>query len=202
MKIELPEHVLDFTSSNMPISQVVLDYLPKDTSYAQRYYASPDGFWATANIILMGADRTSIHRPEFCLVGQGWQVDAYDKTEVRIPIQGSHPYELPVMKWVIGNNYQTADGQQHEVSGVYVFWFVTEGQTTGQFPQMLRSMVLHLLRHGVLQRWAYVSYFTVCAPGQEDVAFERMKKLIANSVREYQLLPTEKRSASGNQVGE
>jgi hypothetical protein len=45
------------------------------------------------------------------------------------------------------------------------------------------------LRTGVLQRWAYLSYFAVCAPGQEDAAFERMKNLIVHSVPEYQLPP-------------
>ena len=44
-----------------------------------------------------------------------------------------------------------------------------------------------LLRHGVLQRWAYVSYFTICYPGQEEATFERMQKLITASVPEFQL---------------
>ena len=60
MKISLPENAAGFASSNVPVSQVVLDYLPKDTSYAQRFYYAQDGLWAQANIILMGADRTSI----------------------------------------------------------------------------------------------------------------------------------------------
>ncbi len=189
MKIELPENVLDFTSSNVPTSQVVLDYLPKDTSYAQRYYTSPDGFRATANIILMGADRTSIHRPEYCLPGQGWQIET--KTEVKIPIKSSRDYELPVMKWVISNTYQTPDGQKHDIKGLYVFWFVADNkQSTGIVPMQL-SMIQNQLLTGVLQRWAYISYFAICAPGQEDAAFERMKNLIANSVPAYQLLPTE-----------
>jgi len=41
----------------------------------------------------------------------------------------------------------------------------------------------------VLQRWAYVTYFAVCAPGQEDAAYERLKKLIQTSVPEFQLTP-------------
>ena len=45
MKIDLPERVLDFTSTNVPEPEVVLGYLPKDTSYAERLYQSPDGFW-------------------------------------------------------------------------------------------------------------------------------------------------------------
>ena len=45
------------------------------------------------------------------------------------------------------------------------------------------------LRHGVLQRWAYVSYFAYCWPGQEDATFARMKQLIAASVPEFQPPP-------------
>jgi hypothetical protein len=46
-----------------------------------------------------------------------------------------------------------------------------------------------------LDRWAYISYFSVCEPGQEDAAFERMKKLIAISVPEFQLVPNSKTAA-------
>jgi hypothetical protein len=49
-----------------------------------------------------------------------------------------------------------------------------------------------LLTTGVLQRWAYISYFAVCEPGQEDAAFERVKKLIVASVPEFQLAPKPK----------
>lgn len=187
MHVELPAQVLNYTSSNMPEAQVVLDYLPKDTSYAQRYYFATNGAWTMANVILMGADRTSIHRPDYCLPGQGWQIR--DKTEVKISIAGAHPYEMPVMKWIVSNTFPAADGRHQNVSGLYVFWFVTENQTTDNFPAMLKSMVFHQLAHGVLQRWAYVSYFTVCLPGEEDATFARMKSLIAASVPEFQLPP-------------
>jgi hypothetical protein len=70
MKIDLPGRVLDFTSTNVPESEVELGYFPKDTSYVRRIYQAPDGFAASATIVLMGADRTSIHRPDYCLPGQ------------------------------------------------------------------------------------------------------------------------------------
>jgi hypothetical protein len=50
-------------------------------------------------------------------------------------------------------------------------------------------MARERLRTGVLQRWAYVSYFAPCAPGQEDATFERMKKLITSTVPGFQLTP-------------
>jgi hypothetical protein len=186
-QIDLPEHVLDFTSTNVPESAVELGYFPKDTSYAHRIYQAPDGFGANVVVILMGTDRSSIHRPDYCLPGQGWAVGS--KTVVNIPIGGEPAYALPVMKWIVRNSYQTPDGQKKEVSGVYVFWFVADHQQTTDSVQRLWWLARDLLRTGVLQRWAYVSYFSMCVPGQEEAAFERIKQLIAASVPEYQFPP-------------
>jgi hypothetical protein len=188
MRIDLPERVPDFTSTNVPEPEVVLGYLPKDSSFVERHYLAPDGFQASATIVLMGADRTSIHRPDYCLPGQGWSVES--KTAVNIPIGGGHPYELPAAKWIIHNSFRTPDGQKHEVSGIYVFWFVADHEQTTDNFQRMWWLARDLLRTGVLQRWAYVSYFSVCAPGREDATFERMNKLIAASVPEYQWPPT------------
>lgn len=187
MHIELPERVLDFTSTNMPEAQVVLDYLPKDTSFASRHYVAADGAWAMANVILMGADRTSIHRPDYCLPGQGWQIG--ERTEEKLAIAGPQPYELPVMKWMVSNSYPAPDGSKQPVSGLYIFWFATKNQTTDNFPAMLKSMLWHQVASGVLQRWAYISFFTVCQPGEEAATFARLKPLIAAAVPEFQLPP-------------
>jgi hypothetical protein len=187
MKIELPERVLDFTSTNMPEPEVVVGYLPKDTSYAGRLYTATNGLQINSTIILMGADRTSIHKPDYCLPGQGWSIN--EKTVVNIPVAGPQNYQLPVTKWIIGNVYQTPDGQKHEVSGLYVFWFVADGEQTADNYQRMWWLGRDLLRTGVLQRWAYVSFFSVCAPGQEEATFEQMKKLIAVTVPEFQFVP-------------
>ena len=112
MDFDLPAQVLDYTSTNEAQDQTVLDTLPKDTSYAQRLYMDTNGFWVNANIILMGMDRTSIHKPDFCLPGQGWNIDK--KETVSIPIQGPHPYHLQVAKWTITNFIQNKDGQKAE----------------------------------------------------------------------------------------
>ena len=188
MKISLPERVLDFTSTNVPEPQIVLGYLPPDTSFAERIYTAPDGFWTQASIVLMGADRTSIHKPDYCLPGQGWNIR--EKSVINIAVAGPQSYQLPVAKWVLSHPFQTPDGQkQQQVGGLYVFWLVADGEETPDNYQRMWWQARDLLRTGVLQRWAYVSYFSICAPGQEDAAFERIKSLIAASVPEYQLPP-------------
>jgi hypothetical protein len=187
MAIELPERVLDFTSSNVPQAKVVLDYLPKDTSYAQRHYTAPDGFSINANMILMGLDRSSIHKPEICLPGQGWRIE--QKSTAVIPIRAVPPYPMTVGKWFVSNTIQMKDGQKAKVSAIYVFWFVADKEQTVSHWERMWWLARDLLRTGVLQRWAYVSYFAVCEPGQEEAAFARVKDLVGASVPEFQLPP-------------
>jgi hypothetical protein len=185
MRIDLPERVLDFTSTNVPEPAVVSGYLPADTSYAERLYAAPDGFGIQSAAILMGADRTSIHRPEFCLPGQGWSID--EKEALDIPIQDKPPYHLQAAAWKLSQDVQTDDGQKVKVGGVYVYWYVANNEETPDHNKMLEWLTLDLLRTGALQRWAYVSYFALCKPGQEDVAIDRIKSFIAASATAFQL---------------
>jgi hypothetical protein len=188
MKIDLPERVLDFTSTNVPEPALVSGYLPADTSYVERSYESSDGsFPINATLILMGADRTSIHNADFCLRGQGLTPD--EKKVVNIPIGGATPYQLPVSEWKVSGVFQQPDGRKIKVGGVYVFWFVADQAQTPDHFEMMKQLALHLLRTGVMQRWAYVSYFSVCEPGQEGAAFARMEKLIAASVPEFEPPP-------------
>jgi hypothetical protein len=185
MNIGLPEHVLDFTSTNVPEPEVAIGYFPKDTSYTERAYFTPDGLRIQSTIVLMGTDRTSIHRPEYCLPGQGWSID--DKKTVKLPITNQPPYTLEIARWSLSTSVQQADGQKMKIAGVYAFWYVANNEETSDHDKMLERMTLDLLRTGALQRWAYCSYFAACLPGQEDAVFEQMKRLITAAVPQFQL---------------
>lgn len=192
VKIDLPETVLDYTSTNLPQEKIVLDYLPKDTSFARRRYFAPDGVPIDANIILMGTDRTSIHKADYCLAGSGFTTER--KETVLIPIGGPAPYELEVAKWTV-NRVVEEDGQKRNEHALYVFWFAADGESTPSYFQYRCQLMWDMLRTATLQRWAYVSFAISCAPGQEQAAFERVAKLIAASVPEFQLPPGRTRNA-------
>jgi hypothetical protein len=187
MNIHLPENVLDFTSTNIPEPDVAISYFPKDTSYAERIYIAPDKFWLQSTAILMGADRTSIHRPEFCMPGQGWSID--EKKTLDIPINEQPPYHLQAAAWKLSQMVQDTDGQSVKIAGVYVYWYVANNEETADHNKMIEWLTLDMLRTGALQRWAYISYFTRCQPGQEDVTIDRMKNFIAAQVPEFQVPP-------------
>jgi hypothetical protein len=188
LQVELPERALEYSSKPVEMDDTTLQWLPQDTSFGQRVYRAPDGFEVSVAVVLMGSDRTSLHKAEFCLEGQGWLIDRGVSHATTVRVDRPLPYELPVMKF-IATRQVAEGGRNFTARGVYVAWFVADGELTAQHWQRMWWMARDLLRTGVLQRWAMISYFTVCEPGQEDVAFERMKKLINASVPEFQLFP-------------
>lgn len=185
LQINLPERVLDFTSTNVPEPAVAIGYFPGDTSYAERFYHEADGLGIQCTAILMGADRSCIHRPEYCMPGQGWSIDKREVAD--LPIQDQPPYTLEVERWNVSTEVQRPDGQKVKVAGIYVFWFVADNEETANHDKMLEWLTLDLFRTGKLQRWAYISYFAQCQPGQEDVAFDHLKRLISAQVPEFEL---------------
>ena len=183
--IALPTLVRGYRARVEPITRIELGVLPPDTTYARRTYATEDrSFQAQASAVLMGTDRTSIHRPEYCLVGQGWNL--LRKRSTTIPITRPNPYHLPVQRFDM--QFQaTVKNQSVLRGGVYVFWFVADGQLTESHVRRQWWMMRELVLHQTLQRWSYISFFSDCAPGGEDATFEKMARLIAATVPEFQL---------------
>jgi hypothetical protein len=190
LEVVLPEQVLDYKSEVVEVDEVTLGTLPKDTSFGQRKYEASDGFPMSLNAVLMGTDRTSLHKPQFCLEGQGWHIDQGASLETSVPVESPLPYALPVVR-LVASKEGTANGQPQVLRGIYVYWFVAEDGLSSSVSGFQRMWMMgsKLLRTGVLQRWAYVSCFSVCAPGQEEVTFQRMKVFIAAAVPEFQLNP-------------
>jgi hypothetical protein len=183
--VHLPVDVPGFTSEKVDITRLEVNWLPKDTLYGRRAYIAPDGTSNTVSVVLMGTDRTSIHKPQFCLDGQGWHIE---KTETAVvPMTRPHAYDLTVMKLTASKRFRTAEGTPQLVKAIYVYWFVADGLLTARHGQRMWWMAQDLIRTGVLERWAYISCFTACWPGQEEKAYDRLKELIVASVPEFQL---------------
>lgn len=186
LNIYLPEFVLDYDSVVIPTDTNVLNGLPQDTSFMQRRYKAPKEIPMLLNVVLMGTDRTSIHKPQFCLTGSGWNIDGAESTLDTVRVETPHPYDLPVMKLSTTREVKI-NGEETKIRGIYVYWFVADHELTADHWTRMRKMATHLLRTGELQRWAYVSCFAVCRPGDEGVTYRQMKNFIASAVPQFQL---------------
>ena len=188
LNVFMPANVLGYTPDPQTIVQPLLDGLPRDTSFGRSIYTAPDKFQLLMNIVLMGTDRTSIHKPEFCLTGYGWNIDSGRSSSDTVRIESPHPYELRVKKLV---SYRDAKAKEDsapvKMCGIYVYWFVADNQLTEDHWTRMGRMSAHLLTTGELQRWAYVSFFAVCRPQDEAKTYERMKQFITAATPQFQL---------------
>jgi hypothetical protein len=178
--VVLPDHLPDLRGFVIPITAVEVTVLPADTTFGRRGYGT-NHFEAQATVVLMGTDRASIHRPQWCLVGGGWDVVSSQMLEV--PMTRPYRYALPVNKLLTSR--KTDRGR---ISGVYVYWYVSKDKITAQQLSRLWSATWAVLTTGIRERWAYISYFAPCLPGQEQATFERLEKMIQDSVPEFQIV--------------
>ena len=191
MDVHLPARVLDYDSVDLaanPETRQMLEVLPPDTSVAMRRYFSLEKDWMVQqSVVLMGTDRSSIHKPQICLPGSGWNIDNAQSSKDTVRVQQPYPYDLPVMKLTCSKEV-AQDGKTVVWRGIYVYWFVADHELTESHAARMWQIAAHLLRTGELTRWAYVSFFCPCHPGEEDATYGRMKEFIAASVPEFQLV--------------
>lgn len=151
VNMDLPDRIGPYVGSDQPVSESELAILPKDTEFAKKLYA--DG----ANdihcqIVLAGAEKRSIHRPEVCLPGQGWTV----KSGQVVPVRLADGRTLDVMQLTIGRPVVLPDGSKRELTSLFFYWFVGKGTTTPHHMVRILKTNMDMLLHNVNHRWAYV----------------------------------------------
>lgn len=159
----LPDSVARFSGTDQKISESERVILPEDTEFAKKHYADDGGNGISCQIVLAGAEKRSIHRPEVCLPAQGWIL----QTGEVIPIELANGAKLDVMKLIISKRISLADGNQRELTSLFVYWFVGKETTTPSHIVRVLRTNLDMLLHNTNHRWAYV---IVSAPVLEGFA--------------------------------
>jgi len=150
--LTLPEKVGAFLGSDQPISEGELALLPKDTGFAKKLYEDGAGDSINAQIVLGGAEKRSIHRPEICLPGQGWNIKGGEV----IPVKLKSGKTLQVMKLTLGRPVEVGSDQRKELQCEFIYWFVGKDTTTPKHWVRVAKTSLDMLLHNRLHRWAYV----------------------------------------------
>jgi hypothetical protein len=178
-RVYFPTVVPGYHAEAGPLDKLEDVYLPKDTSFGRCKYTSSSGdLVATASVVLMGADRTSLHKPEYCLPGQGW--DIRQQKTFLAPLNSPERRELEIRRFDLGFSRVREDGRRETKAGVYLFWFIADGEQTASTGTRTYLMMKDLLLKNVLQRWAYVSFFAECRPGGEEETSRKLTDLIAS----------------------
>ena len=147
-----PDRVLDYTGTDQEPSEGELKLMPPDTQLAKKLYRNPSGEALNAQIVLSGVEHRSIHRPEICLRGQGWNVRSGSVESV--PLKSGR--NLDVMVLDITRPARTADGKVIELPALYAYFFVSKDAETPRHFDRIAITNLDLLFHNKAHRWAYV----------------------------------------------
>lgn len=175
--LDLPAEVAGFVGKDLPVSDSELEILPKDTEFAKKAYSAPDGRSLNCQVVLAGAEKQSIHRPEICLPAQGWTI----KSGGVVPVKLSNGSDLDVMRLVITRPVALPDGRKGNIDSVFMYWFVGKGATTPHHHVRILKTSLDLLLANTNHRWAYViasaPVMAGLAPGGlDEAATEEMLK--------------------------
>ena len=127
--------------------------LPDDTAIMRKRYVAPSGEAVTVAAVIMGADRTSIHRPQMCLEFQGHRI--VREEVLSIPLAEGPP--LKAMHLDLGHALSGSDARERRQGFSYTYWFTGSGKATPYFMRMQIEMAIERIFRNTAHRWAYVS---------------------------------------------
>jgi exosortase len=153
------------------------EILPADTGFSRRNYISltPGAAPVFLSIVLSGRDRTSIHRPELCLVGQGWTIQSVGQHDFGANVAGVGGIPTTLLRTQLIER-----GTQRGRTALVAYFFMSsDGIVASHWERFWRD-VWKRLRHGRADRWAYVLMQTDATDG-EVAALARMQSILAGT---------------------
>jgi hypothetical protein len=132
--------------------------------------------------VLSGRDRTSIHRPELCLVGQGWTINASSSHRFSYPGRPAAGIEATVLRV----RRQRAGARAGlPVPELVVYWFVGSDRTVPSQGARMALDAWNRLVHGRADRWAYVLLQTPADDG-EQAGLARIQSVLDSALPSFQ----------------
>jgi EpsI family protein len=151
--LELPEFMGEWWGHEADIQQKEREVLGHDTEFARKTYSSGRGDSVLASIVLAGQDMmTGIHRPERCLIAQGWEIGNQSKRVIDVPVIG----RLETTRLHNVKHFRDADGRSVPVDSVCYYWFVGHTDRVATHGERVWLDMRDRVLKGYNQRWGMV----------------------------------------------
>jgi len=121
--------------------------LPEDTVIVRKQYHAPNRGRIAVSLVVTGGQRSSIHRPQWCLPGQGLRIAS--QRVVAIPLPGRAP--LRAMRLSLRGRGLRGPAP------IYLYWFVGERHETPHHLARLFWAAWENLVRNVRYQWVYVA---------------------------------------------
>ncbi len=150
--------------------------LPKDTVLLRKMYKSTDDRTLLVAIVLSGRERSSIHRPQVCLKGQGGNIVGSEI--VPAPLEGRDPVNVMVLD--VDWQHDLGGGRTFKNYGYYAYWFVGVDRETPYHLERMIWMAYDRVFKNVSHRWAYIAL-----SGNRDPQSREYEDEIRDFVRDF-----------------
>lgn len=156
--MRLPGGVSRFLGEEGEMSKEEKQLLPTDTEivrmkYRSASYGAGTRDEAEVTLVLAGAERRSIHRPEVCLTGQGWTLLGSETVEMDV----GAGKKLRVKDLLIEKAVQMSGGERRAIKAHYLYWFIGTDVTTPSHFERIWLTTWDSVTRNVNHRWAYAS---------------------------------------------
>ncbi|HMP76437.1 MAG TPA: exosortase-associated EpsI family protein [Kiritimatiellia bacterium] len=164
------------------LSPVERQLLPADTRIDKMFYTKSPGreHGLMVALVFSGRDRSSIHRPEVCLVGEGSEIVRSARHTVN---RGGAPL-LPVALLDVQRTARIDANRIVSIQTFFAYWFMGSGHVTASHTTRMFWMGLERIR-GKAYPWAYISVAGTYGPDRAATVRE-LDELVAIL---YDLLP-------------
>jgi hypothetical protein len=182
--VELPAFIgTEWIGRREEVTEVERQILPPDTGFSRKTYVSlsDPSKRVFLSIVLSGRDRTSIHRPELCLVGQGWTIR--DSFLHRFNFGSSGDFPARVLR--VEKEIATPAGQVR-IPQLVAYYFVGGDVVVSDHWERLARDAWNRVVHGRSDRWAYVLLQTGDSDG-DAAALGRFQEILDATLPSFQL---------------
>jgi len=173
-ELEFPSIDPDTGEKLFKMSYAEYEALPHDTLFVKSIYTNDVADQVFVSIVLSGAERNSIHRPQRCLVGQGSTI--VDTKYLKIPMEGRDPLKLCILETV--KNYRDAEGNPQAYNGYYAYWFVGQKRETPSHYERMFWLAWDRVIHSLAHKWAYIAVSGTREEGGEDLYNEEIIEFV------------------------
>lgn len=187
--MNLPTLVGEWWGTEDPVSPSELAMLPGDTEFAKKIYQDLRGDTLTAQVVLSGGEKRSIHRPEICLPAQGWTIRSGEV----VPVMLSNGRTLDVMKLTLTRQIEVAPGENRTLKNYFLYWFVGKDTTTPYHWVRLAKTNWDMVTKKLQHRWAYVIVSAPVLEGfkpdakSDEQTLDMLKDFVREAVPKFQL---------------
>ena len=185
--MDLPVTVGGFTGKEVAATMGELVTLPKDTQITRREYVDAGGDRIMASIVLSGGEKRSIHRPEVCLLAQGWTMRGGRVEKIAL----ADGRDLEVMDLSLVRDVEVAKGDRRKLYANYFYWFVGSEVTTPHHWSRVFLTSFDRITKNLNHRWAYVIVMSVVTEGfmplgkNETQTVEMLKQFTAEAAPSF-----------------